>query len=113
MRAAAGAGPAHAVRHRLPHGDGTWVRDYIHVVDLADAHLRALRWPAPAAPHRQPGQRHRLLVRQVLDTIRQVTGHEVPVVDARAPAIDRRDSYRQTWFHRVFVQSRRPSLWDR
>ncbi|MDR7303142.1 UDP-glucose 4-epimerase GalE [Haloactinomyces albus] len=62
-----------------PTQDGTCVRDYIHVADLADAHLRALELA-------QPG-RHRIYnlgngtgfsVKQVVDTCRQVTGHPIP-----------------------------------
>ena len=45
-----------------PTPDGTCVRDYIHVTDLADAHLRALAGlPARPAPRLQPRQRGRLL----------------------------------------------------
>ena len=45
-----------------PTADGTCVRDYIHVADLAAAHLLALGTRAARrAPRLQPGQRHRLL----------------------------------------------------
>ncbi|RCW44008.1 UDP-galactose 4-epimerase [Halopolyspora algeriensis] len=62
-----------------PTQDGTCVRDYIHVADLAEAHLRAL-------DRAQPGQ-HRIYnlgngtgftVKQVIDTCREVTGHPIP-----------------------------------
>ena len=75
-----------------PTPDGSCVRDYIHVTDLADAHLLALR-------HAQPGE-HRIYnlgsgtgfsVKQVIDTCRTTTGHEIPaiVADRRAgdPAV--------------------------
>jgi UDP-glucose 4-epimerase len=64
-----------------PTPDGTCIRDYVHVGDLADAHLLAL--PAP-----QPGE-HRIYnlgngtgfsVQEVVDAVRSVTGHPVPVV---------------------------------
>ena len=62
-----------------PTEDGTCVRDYIHVTDLADAHLLALE-------HTRPGE-HRIYnlgngtgfsVKQVIDTCREVTGHPIP-----------------------------------
>ncbi|MGC8794274.1 MAG: UDP-glucose 4-epimerase GalE [Bryobacteraceae bacterium] len=64
-----------------PTPDGTAVRDYIHVSDLADAHLRALNWL------RQGG--HSLFlnlgngkgysVLEVIRTAREVTGREIPM----------------------------------
>ncbi len=61
--------------------DGTCVRDYIHVTDLADAHLRALRrlegGGASAVFNLGTGQG--TSVRQIIDTVRQVTGHAIPV----------------------------------
>ena len=40
-----------------PTPDGTCVRDYIHVVDLAQAHILALQRSGRRQPHLQPGQR--------------------------------------------------------
>jgi UDP-glucose 4-epimerase len=70
-----------------PTTDGTCVRDYIHVSDLADAHLRAL-----GACH--PG-RHLIYnlgsgsgysVKQVVDVCRSVTGEPIPIeVGPRRP----------------------------
>ena len=63
-----------------PTPDGTPVRDYIHVGDLAAAHLLAL--PAPAeGEHRvyNLGNGTGFSVQQVVDAVREVTGHEVPV----------------------------------
>lgn len=42
-----------------PTPDGTGVRDYIHVLDLADGHVAALRAKCqqPGGPHLQPGNR--------------------------------------------------------
>jgi UDP-glucose 4-epimerase len=63
-----------------PTPDGTCVRDYIHVGDLADAHLLAL--PAPAeGEHRiyNLGNGTGFSVQQVIDAVREVTGHPVPV----------------------------------
>ena len=65
-----------------PTPDGTCVRDYIHVADLATAHLLALD---------ALGQQARLVynigngrgfsVRQVVEVARRVTGHPIPVVE--------------------------------
>jgi UDP-glucose 4-epimerase len=62
-----------------PTADGTCVRDYIHVVDLADAHERALEQAMPGQ-HRifNLGNGTGFSVRQVLDTCRQITGHPIP-----------------------------------
>ena len=46
-----------------PTPDGTCIRDYIHIRDLADAHLLAPACPARRAPDLQPGQRNRFSVR--------------------------------------------------
>jgi UDP-glucose 4-epimerase len=64
-----------------PTPDGTCIRDYVHVGDLAAAHLLAL--PAPAAgEHRiyNLGNGTGFSVQQVVDAVREVTGHPVPVV---------------------------------
>ena len=63
-----------------PTPDGTCIRDYIHVSDLADAHLLAL--PAPAAgEHRiyNLGNGTGFSVQEVVDAAREVTGHPIPV----------------------------------
>ncbi|MDA3649603.1 UDP-glucose 4-epimerase GalE [Saccharopolyspora indica] len=62
-----------------PTADGTCVRDYIHVTDLADAHLLALE-NAVAGQHRiyNLGNGTGFSVKQVIDTCRQVTGHPIP-----------------------------------
>lgn len=66
-----------------PTDDGTAVRDYIHVVDLAEAHLLALAH-ATAGEHRiyNLGNGTGFSVRQVIEACRQVTGHEIPAVVA-------------------------------
>ncbi|MGW5641892.1 UDP-glucose 4-epimerase GalE [Saccharopolyspora sp. NPDC003752] len=62
-----------------PTADGTCVRDYIHVTDLADAHLLALESAAPGQ-HRiyNLGNGTGFSVKQVIDTCREVTGHPIP-----------------------------------
>jgi len=72
-----------------PTRDGTAVRDYLHVADLADAHLRALERVEPGAfrvHNLGTGGGH--TVREVIDAVRRVTGHPVPVVEAPRRAGD-------------------------
>ncbi|MEV0905885.1 UDP-glucose 4-epimerase GalE [Streptomyces hokutonensis] len=66
-----------------PTPDGTCVRDYIHVADLADAHLLALKATTPGE-HLicNLGNGEGFSVRQVIETVRQVTGHPIPEVVA-------------------------------
>ncbi|WP_406125552.1 UDP-glucose 4-epimerase GalE [Streptomyces sp. NBC_00989] len=66
-----------------PTPDGTCVRDYIHVADLADAHLLALKAATPGE-HLicNLGNGEGFSVRQVIETVRQVTGHPIPEVVA-------------------------------
>ncbi|MFF9901487.1 UDP-glucose 4-epimerase GalE [Streptomyces longispororuber] len=63
--------------------DGTCVRDYIHVADLADAHLRALD-AATEGEHLvcNLGNGNGFSVREVIETAREVTGHPIPEVVA-------------------------------
>jgi UDP-glucose 4-epimerase len=67
-----------------PTPDGTCIRDYIHVTDLADAHLRALG-ACDAGSHRiyNLGGGTGFSVRQVIDACRKVTGRDIPVTVAR------------------------------
>ncbi len=62
-----------------PTEDGTCIRDYIHVVDLADAHELALAAATPGE-HRiyNLGNGTGFSVRQVVDACRAVTGHPLP-----------------------------------
>ncbi|MCD9592511.1 UDP-glucose 4-epimerase GalE [Streptomyces sp. 8ZJF_21] len=63
--------------------DGTCVRDYIHVADLADAHLLALG-AASSGEHLicNLGNGNGFSVREVIETVRQVTGHPIPEIAA-------------------------------
>lgn len=72
-----------------PTPDGTAVRDYIHVKDLADAHLLALESNTPGE-HRilNLGSGDGYSVRQVIDTCREVTGVQIPAEDAPRRAGD-------------------------
>ncbi|KOU36417.1 UDP-glucose 4-epimerase [Streptomyces sp. WM6378] len=66
-----------------PTPDGTCVRDYIHVADLAEAHLLALD-AATAGEHLvcNLGNGNGFSVREVVETVRKVTGHPIPEVVA-------------------------------
>ncbi|CAG0988583.1 UDP-glucose 4-epimerase [Phycisphaerales bacterium] len=65
-----------------PTPDGTCVRDYVHVEDLVDAHVRAMS-TANAADVRayNVGIGKGYSVRQIVDTVRAVTGREIKVVE--------------------------------
>lgn len=63
-----------------PTPDGTCVRDYIHVSDLAAAHLLALSTMEPGRHHVfNLGNGNGFSNRQVVEVVREVTGHPVPV----------------------------------
>jgi len=66
-----------------PTPDGTAVRDYIHIEDLASAHLLALDGARPAE-HRifNLGNGNGFSVREVIEAAREVTGLEIPVREA-------------------------------
>ncbi len=64
--------------------DGTCVRDYIHVTDLAEAHLAALDYLLKGNPSLTAncGYGHGISVRQVLDAIERVAGKPLTLEDA-------------------------------
>jgi UDP-glucose-4-epimerase GalE len=63
--------------------DGTCLRDYIHVTDLADAHVAALDWLAQGGVSliANLGTGAGRSVLEVVDRARAVTGHAIPTVD--------------------------------
>ncbi|HVX43314.1 MAG TPA: UDP-glucose 4-epimerase GalE [Mycobacteriales bacterium] len=66
-----------------PTPDGTCIRDYIHVDDLATAHLLALEASEPGRHEiYNLGNGNGYSNQQVLDTARTVTGHPIPTVVA-------------------------------
>jgi UDP-glucose 4-epimerase len=72
-----------------PTPDGTCIRDYIHVEDLASAHLLALEKLTPGTQLQlNLGSGHGYSVREVIDTCREVTGHAIPEVFAERRAGD-------------------------
>lgn len=81
MQAVTGDGPPLTLfGDDYPTPDGTCIRDYIHVADLADAHVRALDWldTNRGAHAFNLGTGQGASVRQVLDTIERVAGKPVP-----------------------------------
>jgi UDP-glucose 4-epimerase len=76
----AAAGEREAIRvygSDYPTPDGTCVRDYIHVLDLADAHIATLEAPAELSGSYNVGTGRGHSVREVIDTVRRVTGRAV------------------------------------
>ncbi len=60
--------------------DGTCIRDYVHVEDLATAHLAALEQLTPGQGIRlNLGTEHGNSVLEVIQACRQVTGHAIPI----------------------------------
>jgi UDP-glucose 4-epimerase len=72
-----------------PTPDGTCVRDYIHLADLARAHLLALEACSPGE-HKvyNLGSGTGFSVQEVLSVCREVTGHEIPAAVAERRAGD-------------------------
>ncbi|HEX3814018.1 MAG TPA: UDP-glucose 4-epimerase GalE [Mycobacteriales bacterium] len=72
-----------------PTPDGTCIRDYIHVDDLARAHLLALESAKPGR-HRiyNLGNGAGFSVRQVVEAVRTATGHPIPVTSGARRAGD-------------------------
>lgn len=62
--------------------DGTCLRDYIHVCDLADAHILALRYLMAGGESDvfNLGNGIGYSVRHIIETARRVTGHPIPAV---------------------------------
>jgi len=72
-----------------PTSDGTCVRDYVHVTDLAAAHLLVLE----ALKEKERliynlGNGHGFSVREVIETVRKVTGHTIPARESPRRAGD-------------------------
>jgi UDP-glucose 4-epimerase len=71
-----------------PTPDGTCIRDYVHVMDLVEAHVLGLKWLADGKGSRAfcLGTGKGFSVREVIEQSRAVTNREVPVIygDRRA-----------------------------
>lgn len=81
LEAAKGGAPLSMFGDNYPTPDGTCVRDYIHVSDLADAHVAALAHLERGrdSARLNLGTGAGLSVRQILDSVERVTGRTVPV----------------------------------
>ena len=72
-----------------PTADGTCIRDYIHVRDLADAHLLALQHARPGVHSiYNLGSGTGFSVREVIDCCRRVTGRPIAAADVERRAGD-------------------------
>ena len=90
LRAAAGTGdPLSLFGTDYPTPDGTCVRDYIHVLDLAAAHLLALGAGERGEHHVvNLGSGTGFSVREVLETVGDVVGRPVPIIESPRRAGD-------------------------
>jgi len=63
--------------------DGTCIRDYVHVMDLVDAHLQGLKWLEEGKESRafNLGTGSGFSVREVIDRAAAMTGREVPTIE--------------------------------
>ncbi|HZH44753.1 MAG TPA: UDP-glucose 4-epimerase GalE [Lysobacter sp.] len=89
LRAALGTGPGLKIfGDDYPTRDGTCIRDYVHVDDLAQAHLLALAYLErhPGAHGFNLGNGSGFSVREVIAAAERVSGHSIPcTVEARRP----------------------------
>jgi len=76
----AGNGEVEVYGGDYPTPDGTCIRDYIHVCDLADAHLRALDYLLDDQPSVTVNLANEagFSVLQIIDACREVTGEDIP-----------------------------------
>jgi UDP-glucose 4-epimerase len=90
FEAASGGAPFQIFGEDYPTPDGTCLRDYIHVVDLADAHVRALRRleAGGASASYNVGTERPSSVRDVIASVERVTGRKVARTSAPRRAGD-------------------------
>ena len=65
-----------------PTPDGTCIRDYVHVLDLADAHIRALEAPDEKSGCYNVGVGRGDSVLEVIEAVRKATGKDFPIIVA-------------------------------
>lgn len=65
-----------------PTKDGTCIRDYVHVVDLADAHMRAIDYlrKGSSSDIFNLGSGNGFSVKEMIEAARKATGEEIPVI---------------------------------
>ena len=69
-----------------PTPDGTCIRDYVHVIDLAQAHILALRALDGGSRTYNLGNGRGFSIQELIDVAREITGHPIPTkVVARRP----------------------------
>ena len=68
-----------------PTRDGTCVRDYVHVIDLAQAHILALRALEQGSRTYNLGNGEGFTVKEVIEMAREITGHPIPARGGGAP----------------------------
>ena len=70
--------------------DGTCIRDYVHVMDLVDAHILGLKWLLDGKESRVfcLGSGNGFTVREVIEASRIVTNREVPIIEGARRAGD-------------------------
>jgi UDP-glucose 4-epimerase len=72
-----------------PTADGTCIRDYVHVIDLIDAHIKALKsLGAPGHEIYNLGSGSGYSVREVISAASAAVGHQIPFVDSPRRAGD-------------------------
>jgi UDP-glucose-4-epimerase GalE len=79
LDAACGGPPLDVFGEDYPTPDGTCLRDYVHVTDLADAHVRAMAWltEGGASGTYNVGTERPSSVREVIAAVEQATGRTV------------------------------------
>jgi UDP-glucose 4-epimerase len=91
LDAVAGKRPALTVfGSDYPTRDGTCVRDYVHVMDLVEAHVLGLKWLLEGKGNRvfNLGTGTGFTVREVIEASRAVTNQEVPIIEGSRRAGD-------------------------
>ena len=90
LEAAVDARPICIFGTDYPTPDGTAIRDYIHVADLSDAHVRALRFLANGGASRafNLGTGHGHSVREVIAAVERVTDRTVAAIEGNRRAGD-------------------------